>query len=101
MLRKEIQGNNGEGLVFIIPDTTVNHATHINLSTLEDGKAFILESVCVMPLVFNKQPNNTTTSTTGALNISVDEVPPFSRILISRETLEALAKTIKSLGINV
>jgi hypothetical protein len=101
MIRKEIKGENGEELVFVIPDTTVNHATHINISTLDDGKAFILESACIIPVIFNKQPDKDPKNVNGELKINIDEIPPFSRILVSKETLEGLAKAIKSLGINV
>jgi hypothetical protein len=100
MIRKEIKGENGEELVFVIPDTTVNHATHIHISTLDDGKAFILESACIIPVIFNKQPDKDPKNV-GELKINIDEIPPFSRILVSKETLEGLAKAIKSLGINV
>jgi hypothetical protein len=101
MIRKEIKGENGEELVFVIPDTTVNHATHIHISTLDDGKAFILESACIIPVIFNKQPDKDPKNVNGELKINIDEIPPFSRILVSKETLEGLAKAIKSLGINV
>jgi hypothetical protein len=101
MIRKEIKGENGEELVFVIPDTTVNHATHIHISTLDDGKAFILESACIIPVIFNKQPDKDPKNVNGEFKINIDEIPPFSRILITKETLEGLAKTIKSLGISV
>jgi len=100
MFKKEVKGERGEELVFVIPDATVNHATHIHVSALEGGNNFILESVCVLPVIFNRTPSENLNNATGELKIGIDEVPPFSRVLVSKKTLEDLVKTLKSLGVD-
>jgi hypothetical protein len=103
--KEEIKGSNNEELIAVIPDLPVNHATHINITELNGGESFILENICVLPMLFNKNKNKKHPENEKKieiqLTISHEDILPFSRILVTKQTLADMLKKLKHMGVSL
>jgi hypothetical protein len=99
-------GANNKSYITVIPELPVNHATQINITRLETGDSFILESVCAIPMIFrNEEEDAASLENSGQphseLKIQAHKIMPFSRILVNKQTLIDMFKSLKQMGISL
>jgi hypothetical protein len=98
-------GANNTSFIAVIPELPINHATQINITRLEIGDSFVLESVCVIPMIFRNEEDTALLDTNeqahSQLKIQPHKIMPFSRILVNKQTLIDMFKSLKQMGINL
>ncbi|MBU6197079.1 MAG: hypothetical protein KGO93_05890 [Cyanobacteria bacterium REEB446] len=83
-----------------LPHLPVNHATHINLTKLAEDN-FILENLCILPMIFQSDGAQLKEGEQVSFDFKSNEIVPFSRVLVSKDTLLDLYRQLKQLGVEI
>jgi hypothetical protein len=83
-----------------LPHLPVNHATHINLTKLAEDN-FILENLCILPMIFQSDGVELKEGEQVSFDFKSNEIVPFSRVLVSKNTLLELYRQLKQLGVEI
>ncbi|NBV99302.1 MAG: hypothetical protein EBR67_07320 [Proteobacteria bacterium] len=83
-----------------LPHLPVNHATHINVTKLAEDN-FILENLCIIPMMFKTDGEELKEGEQVSFDFRSNEIVPFSRVFVTKNTLLELYKQLKQLGVEI